>query len=121
MKLVGAALVGAIFVVIVVASLAALDRTTLHLYWDTREETKSGPAFTQTDVERLTQSAVTSGGFPFPRGRRWVRCTDAQYHPDNHKWVVTCEFAAVQNDPAVITLAFVFDDNTGRVDLAGGR
>src|SRR5450759_2259693 len=54
------------------------------------------PNFIAYDVERLTQSQVTT----FPTGAKAINCNSATYHSGNHIWSVTCECFANLSDTA---------------------
>ncbi len=75
--------------------------------------------FTESDVERLTQTQVSP--LPFPQGANWIGCESATYHAGNHIWTVTCDYFVNKDDATRTPLAplttrtYSFDDVSGKV------
>ncbi len=127
-----AALTGALLVAVLIGGFIALDKTTLHWY---AESAKAAPTatpvpvappvtagFTSADAIRLTQNAVSSRSLAFPQGTNWMRCLTAEFRSANRKWVVTCGFYANKDDAtAAVVKTYLFDDQSGQVDLGPGR
>ena len=91
-----------------------MDRTVLHLYSQEakdptptptpRPTREPEPSFTEADVIRLAQRAVSSELFPI--GTNAVRCVSASFRSGNRMWVVSCEFSLNPDFPPPLCETF---------------
>ena len=131
------ALAGALIAVVAIGGFLALDSMVLHIYSEGPEDPTPTPRptrepsanFTESDVIRLTQQAVSQS--TFPTGTNSLGCVSASFRSGNKMWVVTCEFTLNPDfPPPRCTTAFgqacpsnpefrnsyLFDDTTGEVE-----
>ena len=97
-------------IILAIAVTVALWASIADAPWEgssTTVETPPTAAFTEKDVISLASRLLTirAAGIEFS-------CFDADYRPQNQKWVVNCMASGVVGAP---TLTLTFDDQTGQL------